>query len=90
MLSVTDFQGQFSDAAHGNNGTTVEEFLSGGRCWAFECLHALYIIWTVYGLLMKTSTYMLTEMLYLRSAEGSVHTSSSATTEEGVSSDFFF
>lgn len=37
---------------------------------------------------MKTSTYVLTEMLYLRSAEGSVHTSSLATTE-GVSSDFF-
>lgn len=64
-------------------------FSLGGKCWAFECLHALYIIWTVYGLLMKTSTYMLTEMLYVRSAEGSVHTSSSATTEEGVSSDFF-
>lgn len=37
----------------------------------------------------KTSTYMLTEMLYLRSAEGSVHTSSSAPTEEGVISDSF-
>lgn len=32
---------------------------------------------------------MLTQMLYLRSAEGSVHTSSSAPTEEGVISDSF-
>lgn len=73
--SILGFQGKSSDPAHRNNESTVEVFLTGRRCWAFEYLHVLCTTRTAHWSLMKISTYILTEMLYLRNAMSSVQTS---------------
>lgn len=90
-ISNRFFQGKSCDSAYRNNETTVEVFLTGRRCWAFKCLHVLYIIGTVYLLLKEISTYMLTEMLYLISAKGSVHTNKflSYSSGRGEQNDLF-
>lgn len=51
----------------------------------------LYIIRTVYLLLKEISTYMLTEMLYLTNAKGSVQTNKflSYSSGRGEQSDLF-
>lgn len=73
--SILGFQGKSSDCAHRNHGSTVEVFLAGRRRWAFECPHVMYTTWTAHRSLMKISTYILTEMLYLRNTKSSVQPS---------------
>lgn len=73
--SILGFQGKSSDCTHRNNGSTVEVFLAGRRHWAFECPHVMYTTWTAHRSLMKISTYILTEMLYLRNTKSSVQPS---------------